>query len=105
MCHFERKAILLLTLLCCACVSDPAAPEVSVEGELHPPPALAPMRPPRPLDDDGIFYVLGPSPAHPRVRYVDGQLSLNETCAIRVENKLKRKIPPAYVNGRPVGFC
>ncbi|NOT31237.1 MAG: hypothetical protein HOP15_12390 [Planctomycetes bacterium] len=57
------------------------------------------------LDDDGIFYVLGAIPEFPRVRYRDGQLSLNESCAIRLENKLNRKIPPMYVNGQPIGFC
>jgi hypothetical protein len=57
------------------------------------------------LDDDGVFYVLGEDPQHPRVRYRDGQLSLNESCAIRAGSKLGRKIPPVYVNGRPIGFC
>lgn len=63
------------------------------------------MRPPRPLVDDGSFYVLGSEAALPRVRYLDGQVSLNESCAIRRGNKLSRKIPPIYVNGRPIGFC
>lgn len=62
-------------------------------------------RPPRPLVDDGKFYVLGPEAAHPLVRYLDGQVSLNSTCAIRRGNKLSRKVPPVYVNGRPIGFC
>ncbi len=62
-------------------------------------------RPPRPLVDDGKFYVLGPDAEHPFVRYLDGQVSLNATCAIRRGNKLSRKVPPVYVNGRPIGFC
>lgn len=62
-------------------------------------------RPPRPLCDEGIFYVLGEDPAHPRVRYLDGQLALDASCAIRIGNKLSRKVPPAYVNGQPIGFC
>jgi hypothetical protein len=66
---------------------------------------LLAMRPPRPLDDDGIFYVLGPDPAHPRVRYLDGQLAENESCAVQLGNKLSRRVPPVYVNGRPIGFC
>ena len=105
MCFFARRALLLLALLPSACASDPAAPEVAATDEMQLGPAQVPMRPPRPLDDDGVCYVLGEDPTHPRVRYLDGQLSLNETCAIRVENKLNREIPPAYVNGRPIGFC
>ncbi|MEQ1892203.1 MAG: hypothetical protein ABL998_06645 [Planctomycetota bacterium] len=96
----------LSVLLASACAGRPSAPELAL---VAPPdevlPEAAPMRPPRPLDDDGVAYVLGPNPLYARVRYLDGQLSLNESCAIRVENKLSRKIPPVYVNGRPIGFC
>lgn len=63
------------------------------------------LRPPRALDGDGAFYVATSDPAKPAVRYVDGQRSLNETCAIQLGNKLNRRVPPAYVNGRPIGFC
>jgi hypothetical protein len=62
-------------------------------------------RPPRPLYDDGIFYVLGEDPGHPLVRYADGQLAQADSCAVLLGNKLSRKIPPVYVNGRPIGFC
>lgn len=64
-----------------------------------------PDRPPRPLDDRGNFYVQGANGAFPRVRYLDGQLSLNDACAIRRDKKLSRRIPPVYVNGQPIGFC
>jgi hypothetical protein len=41
----------------------------------------------------------------PRLRYFDGdQLSLNDRCPVR-KVRLNPKMPPAYVNGRPVGFC
>lgn len=103
-------SFLLLGSLAAACAARPTVPEpaLGLERVALGPVALelGPMlRPPRPLDDDGIFYVLGGDPPHPRVRYLDGQLSLNETCAIRVENKLSRRVPPAYVNGLPLGFC
>jgi len=94
-----------------ACAVRPFAPELArVAAEEPAAPAEAPadalpMRPPRPLDEEGIAYVLAAQPGYPRVRYLDGQLSLNESCAIRVENKLSRKIPPVYVNGQPIGFC
>ena len=97
----------LSVLLAAACAGRPSAPELALD--VAPPaevePETAPMRPPRPLDDDGVVYLLGQNPVYPRVRYLDGQVSLNESCAIRVENKLSRRIPPVYVNGRPLGFC
>jgi hypothetical protein len=103
----RSRVPLLSVLLVIACAGRPTAPELAVDviPPVEPSPEEAPMRPPRPLDDDGVAYVLGPNPSYARVRYVDGQVSLNESCAIRVENKLSRKIPPVYVNGRPIGFC
>ena len=62
-------------------------------------------RPPRVLSDAGSFYVQGDDAAHPRVRYPDGQVALNDSCAILLGNKLSRRIPPMYVNGQPIGFC
>jgi hypothetical protein len=46
----------------------------------------------------------GGSPDHPRVRFADGDLSLNDRCPVR-RNKLNLRMPPVYVNGRPIGFC
>jgi hypothetical protein len=80
-----------------------AVPLQASAGSSAPSPPMG--RPPRPLVDDGIFYVLGEDPAHPRVRYLDGQLALDATCAIQIGNKLSRKVPPCYVNGQPIGFC
>jgi len=41
----------------------------------------------------------------PRLRYYQsGLVSLNDRCAVR-KVKLNPKMPPAWVNGRPVGFC
>lgn len=54
---------------------------------------------------DGVFALEGGDQAHHRLRYVDGQVSRNDNCAIRLGNRLNRKIPPLYVNGEPVGFC
>ena len=44
------------------------------------------------------------SPEHPLIRYPDGELSLNDRCPVR-RNKLNLRMPPVYVNGRPIGFC
>ncbi|MDH3199008.1 MAG: hypothetical protein OEO21_12295 [Candidatus Krumholzibacteria bacterium] len=41
----------------------------------------------------------------PRVRYFeDGQLSVNDRCAVR-RTKLNPHVRPVWVNGHPVGFC
>lgn len=40
----------------------------------------------------------------PRLVFADGQTSMNDRCMVRMV-KLNRKMPPIYVNGRPVGFC
>ncbi len=46
-------------------------------------------------DDDTLF---------PRILFADGQVSLNDRCMVR-HVKMNLKMPPTYVNGRPVGFC
>jgi hypothetical protein len=44
------------------------------------------------------------TPDFPRLRFADGQVSLNDRCMVR-QVKLNPKLPAIYVNGRPVGFC
>ena len=46
-------------------------------------------------DSDSLF---------PRIRFGDDQVSLNDRCPVRLA-KLNLRLPPIYVNGRPVGFC
>lgn len=58
-----------------------------------------------PKQGDGVFAVTSTNPDRPRLRYLDGQLSLNSTCMIRLGNKLNPKVPPVFVNGAPLGFC
>ena len=57
------------------------------------------------LSGDGVFKLPGADAERPRLRYLDGQVSRNDTCMIRVENGLNPAVPPMYVNGEPVGFC
>ncbi len=57
------------------------------------------------LDGEGTFAVASERPERPRLRYRDGQVSVNSSCAIRLTNKLNPVIPPMYVNGAPIGFC
>lgn len=112
--HSRPRSFLVLFCLVAAtpaCVASGAAvPEERVNSPEPAEPFVATAepamaRPPRALGEDGNFYVLGADAAHPRVRYLDGQLARNETCAIQLGNKLNRRIPPMYVNGEPIGFC
>jgi hypothetical protein len=43
-------------------------------------------------------------PQHPRIRYADSLLSLNDRCMVR-QGTLNPSFKPVYLNGRPVGFC
>jgi hypothetical protein len=48
---------------------------------------------------------VNPEDSLPRLRYLDdGLVSVNERCAVR-KVRLNPNMPPAYVNGRPIGFC
>ena len=49
-------------------------------------------------------YVPGADAEHPRVKYADSLVSINDRCAVR-KVKLGNKVRPVYVNGEPVGFC
>jgi hypothetical protein len=114
----------LLAVLCGACrgpsngppqsTEDPRAPSVAVAAPLESAPASNSGESPgesQALErvclpkDSGAFYTPTADPLHPRVRYVDGQESLNDSCIVLAGNKLNRRVPPAYVNGRPLGFC
>lgn len=53
----------------------------------------------------GNTYVASENPELPWLRYLDGQLSLSNSCGVFAGNKLNCRIPPMYVNGQPVGFC
>jgi len=98
----------LVGALLAACAASPAPPLAALERDEAPAPELAPHAPeeaPCVLDGAGVFYVAGEDPTRPRVRYADGQVGPSDHCAIRTANKLNRRIPPVYVNGRPIGFC
>ena len=41
---------------------------------------------------------------HPKVRYADSLLSMNDRCPVRT-GKLSTTYKPVYVNHRPIGFC
>jgi hypothetical protein len=58
----------------------------------------------QPTPGRGQRWVPGPDPAHPRVKYADSLVSLNDQCLVR-GGRLSPRIRPVYVNGLPVGFC
>jgi len=41
---------------------------------------------------------------HPKVKYADSLVSLNDRCIV-AGNRLNLKIRPVYVSGAPIGFC
>jgi hypothetical protein len=49
-------------------------------------------------------FVDGDIDTLPRIRFADGLVSLNDRCPVRLV-PLNLRMPPVYVNGRPVGFC
>jgi hypothetical protein len=50
-------------------------------------------------------YVPSVEDSFPQIRYFEsGLVAPNDRCAVR-KVKLNVKMPPVYVNGRPIGFC
>jgi len=49
-------------------------------------------------------YVPSSDPEHPRIKYADSLVSLNDRCIVRM-NKLNTRVRPIYVSRHPVGFC
>ena len=115
--------LLALALLLGACQSRPAAePEgesagdVREAGKVEAPSAApatslsgapeggAPIEARISMGQD-VLVVASSNPERPRLRYPDGQLSRNESCFIKLGNKLNPKVPPLYINGNPIGFC
>lgn len=102
------SSILFASLLIVACQTSSPPDEAAVAHaavEDVTPPGKRPMHPSDRLCQDGVTYVVADNPRLPVVRYADGQVSLSDSCAVRVGSRLNRKVPPAYINGQPLGFC
>lgn len=56
------------------------------------------------VSENGPIDFIEPEAEFPRIRFADGQVSLNDRCPVR-KVKLNRRMPPIYVNGKPIGFC
>lgn len=54
--------------------------------------------------DNKLRFVAGDIDTLPRIQFADGLISLNDRCPVR-RVPLNLRMPPVYVNGRPVGFC
>ena len=102
--HPEFIALLGGALLA-ACAVTPSTELAPAQAAQPVPEVQAADQAPCVLDGAGVYFVASQDPARPRVRYADGQVGLADHCAIRVANGLNRRIPPVYVNGRPIGFC
>lgn len=108
----QRSAFAVSLALLASCASappelvpsSPPLPATPVVVEPEPMAAMPPFRARLPVDS-GAFYVPTSDPLHPRVHYAEGQDSLNDSCIVLTGNKLSRRVPPAFVNGRPIGFC
>jgi hypothetical protein len=53
---------------------------------------------------DAQRRVQAADPDHPKLKYADSLVSLNDRCMVR-KNKLNPRVRPVYVNRQPVGFC
>jgi len=58
-----------------------------------------------PMTGDGVFAVPGDDEDHHRLRFADGQVSRNDSCMIKLGNRLNPRVPAMYVNGEPLAFC
>ena len=59
---------------------------------------------PAPPVSPGSEYVPTTDPQHPKARYTDSLVSMNDRCPVR-QSTLSLAYVPVYVNGQPVGFC
>jgi hypothetical protein len=46
----------------------------------------------------------GADPEFPRMRFLEGSVSLNDRCPVS-GTRLNPRMDPLYVNGRLIGFC
>jgi hypothetical protein len=58
-----------------------------------------------PTTGAGVFAVPGDVLTHHRLRFSDGEVTRNDSCMVRLGNRLNRRVQPLYVNGEPMGFC
>jgi hypothetical protein len=82
--------ILLPAALVAACSRAPGTADTAATGPAFDPAAAAAY------DDTTLAF--------PRLRFTNGQTSVNDRCPVR-KVKLNRRLPPVFVNGQPVGFC
>ena len=57
-----------------------------------------------PMPALGVAHYENPTEEKPRIRWGEDPLSLNDRCIVR-KVKLNLRMPPIFVNGKPIGFC
>lgn len=53
---------------------------------------------------DAFRYVKTTDPVHPKIKYPDSLVSVNDRCIV-AGSALSTMIRPTYVNGKPIGYC
>ncbi len=53
---------------------------------------------------DAFRYVKTADPVHPKIKYPDSLVSVNDRCIV-AGTALSTMIRPTYVNGKPIGYC
>ena len=66
--------------------------------------SCAQERPARLVASAKIPSYVDPAAEKPHIVFDDSQVSLNDQCPVR-KAKLNLRMPPVYVNGKPIGFC
>lgn len=56
------------------------------------------------VNDIGLGEYTDTSLTFPRMRYANGETTINDRCPVR-KVALNRRLAPLFVNGRPLGFC
>lgn len=66
--------------------------------------SCAEERPARLVASAKVPSYVDPQAEKPHILFDDSQVSLNDKCPVR-KVKLNLRMPPVYVNGKPIGFC
>ncbi len=56
------------------------------------------------VEDIGVGAYTDSMVELPRLRYANGEVTINDRCPVR-KVSLNRRLMPLFVNGKPLGFC
>ncbi|MCM2272707.1 MAG: hypothetical protein NDJ18_09170 [candidate division Zixibacteria bacterium] len=66
--------------------------------------ACAKEQTPRLVEDIGVAAYTDSMVELPRLRYANGDITINDRCPVR-KVSLNPRLMPLFVNGKPLGFC